>query len=152
MVIDSAFGRRVIYHGGAIFGFRTELRYFPDDSLSIVVLANSTSADPQAVATGIARLIYGEEAADEAPLAPASWREYEGTYRGPLRYGTRSIVVRSGRGQLTVYTTRTNRARYVGNDSFVFGRERITFLRTGGRITALRLDGTYSHAIMQRQK
>jgi CubicO group peptidase (beta-lactamase class C family) len=151
MVIDSAFGRRVFYHGGAIFGFRSELRYFPDDSLSIVVLANSTSADPQAVATAIARLIYGEEV-DEAPLEPANWREYEGTYRGPLRYGNKAIVVRAGRGFLSVHTTRTNRARYAGNDTFVFGRERLTFLRTGGRITALRVDGTYSHAIMQRQK
>lgn len=152
MVIDSAFGRRVMYHGGAIYGFRSELRYFPADSLSIVVLGNSTSADPQAVATAIARLVYGEEA-DEAPLAPANGREYDGTYRGPLRYGTRSIVVRAGRGPLSIHTpSSTIRARYVGGDSFVFGRERFTFLRTAGRITALRVDGTYSHAVLQRQK
>jgi hypothetical protein len=40
----------------------------------------------------------------------------------------------------------------VGSDTFEFERARFTFLRTGGRITALRIDAPYSHAVMQRQK
>ncbi len=151
IVVDSAFGRRVVYHGGAIYGFRSELRYFPDDSLSIVVLANSASAGPQAIATAIARHIYGDEV-EGAPLAPANWREYEGTYRGPRRAGSKAILVRSGGGLLVVHASPTVRARYVGGDSFADGRERYTFLRTGGRITALRIDGAYSNSIMLRQK
>jgi hypothetical protein len=150
-VVDSAFGRRVIYHGGAINGYRGELRYFPDDSLSIVVLANSMSADPQAVATAVSRLIYGHEM-DEAAPAPANWREYAGTYRGPRRGGKNAVAVRIERGQLVVYTPATIRTRYVGSDTFEFERARFTFLRTGGRITALRIDAPYSHAVMQRQK
>ena len=151
MVVDSAFGRRVIYHGGAIYGFRSELRYFPDDSLSIVVLTNSTSGEPQDVATAIASLIYGAEA-DEAPLALANGREYEGTYRGPRRNGDKPILVRADRGILSIYAPQRIRLRHTGGDSFVFERERFTFLRTGGRITALRMDGTYAHTTMQRQK
>jgi hypothetical protein len=151
MVVDSAFGRRVIYHGGAIYGFRSELRYFPDDSLSVVVLANSASVQPEEVASAIARHIYGEEV-NEAPLTPADWREYEGTYRGPRRGGSKAMVVRADRGLLLVYTPRRIRARYVGNDSFVSERVRYTFLRTNGRITALRVDEPYALSTMQRQK
>lgn len=40
LIVRSSNGRPSIGHGGGIEGFNTTLRYFPDDQLTIVVLAN----------------------------------------------------------------------------------------------------------------
>ena len=49
---------RMISHGGAINGFSAHLAYFPGDSLTVVVLANS-SAPTGAIALNIARAAFG---------------------------------------------------------------------------------------------
>ena len=52
-------GHRSIAHGGGINGFITQLSYFPDDSLTVVVLGNTGSAPSARVAGTIARLVLG---------------------------------------------------------------------------------------------
>jgi D-alanyl-D-alanine carboxypeptidase len=52
-------GHRKIAHGGSINGFITELAYFPDDSLSVVVLTNSDANQPALLAAKIARRVLG---------------------------------------------------------------------------------------------
>lgn len=41
-------------HGGSLSGFRTDMAIFPDDKLTIIVLANLDSANPSAISAAIA--------------------------------------------------------------------------------------------------
>ncbi|MGB8626407.1 MAG: serine hydrolase, partial [Candidatus Cybelea sp.] len=56
-------GHRLIEHGGAWQGFTSQISRYPNDSLTVVVLANSDSARPDYMAHVIAGLV-------EAPLLP----------------------------------------------------------------------------------
>ncbi|MGD0969214.1 MAG: serine hydrolase domain-containing protein [Candidatus Aquilonibacter sp.] len=53
-------GRRIVWHNGGLIGARAMNAVFPDDGLEIVILTNATTADPEAIALRIARLIYGQ--------------------------------------------------------------------------------------------
>jgi D-alanyl-D-alanine carboxypeptidase len=54
--LDSWQGHRQIHHGGSLAGFRSELARFPDDHLSVIVLTNLSSANPEIIARGVAGL------------------------------------------------------------------------------------------------
>lgn len=45
-LLEQRNGRRVIWHDGAWQGFRSQLSRFVDDKLTVIVLANSATADP----------------------------------------------------------------------------------------------------------
>jgi D-alanyl-D-alanine carboxypeptidase len=53
-------GRRIVWHNGGLIGARAMNAVFPDDGLEIVILTNATTADPEAIALRIARLLYGQ--------------------------------------------------------------------------------------------
>jgi D-alanyl-D-alanine carboxypeptidase len=50
---------RKVSHGGGINGFITDLAYFPDDTLHVVVLANTSPSNPGRLTDQIARLALG---------------------------------------------------------------------------------------------
>ena len=56
---DSLGGHRRISHTGAIRGFVSMLAHYPDDSLTIVVLANSIPAPTETIAANLARVMFG---------------------------------------------------------------------------------------------
>jgi hypothetical protein len=45
-----------MYHGGETIGFLTTIQRFPDDNLTVIVLANRTDVDPEALALKVADL------------------------------------------------------------------------------------------------
>ncbi len=53
--VETLDGHQVVRHGGGIPGFVTEWTLFPESELSIVVLTNTTSTRPRALADRIAR-------------------------------------------------------------------------------------------------
>ena len=55
-MLDSLDGHRRIHHGGTLGGFRAMFARFPDDSLTVIVLTNSSLAQPDRIAAGVARL------------------------------------------------------------------------------------------------
>lgn len=57
--IDSLGTHRRIHHGGGINGFISELAYYPDDSLTVVVLSNTAPAPSDQVAENLARVAFG---------------------------------------------------------------------------------------------
>jgi CubicO group peptidase (beta-lactamase class C family) len=71
LLIDAYRGRRIVEHGGAIGGFRTQLTRFPDQHFSVVVLANSPDLDPNELVRKIAD-IYLDHEIPPAPAAPMS--------------------------------------------------------------------------------
>ena len=58
--LDPYSGHKRMFHDGSTVGFRTTIQRFPDDNLTIVVLANHADADPQALALKVADLYLGD--------------------------------------------------------------------------------------------
>jgi CubicO group peptidase (beta-lactamase class C family) len=54
--LDPYAGHRRMFHDGSTIGFRTTIQRFPDDDLTIIVLANRADADPQVLALKVADL------------------------------------------------------------------------------------------------
>jgi len=52
--LDPLGNHRQIHHGGSLPGFRAHYSRLPDDKLSIIVLTNCGSANPQAIVRGVA--------------------------------------------------------------------------------------------------
>lgn len=52
--------RTAISHGGAIYGFATQISRFPDDRVTVVVLSNVQGSSPGAVANNLAAAAFGE--------------------------------------------------------------------------------------------
>jgi D-alanyl-D-alanine carboxypeptidase len=54
--LDSVDGHWRVHHGGSLPGFRAEMARFPNDSLTVIVLANADGAQPAQIARDIARI------------------------------------------------------------------------------------------------
>lgn len=57
--LDPYQGHRRMFHDGETIGFRTTIQRFPDDALTVIVLANRTDIDPEALALKVADLYLG---------------------------------------------------------------------------------------------
>jgi CubicO group peptidase (beta-lactamase class C family) len=55
--VDDLAGHRTERHGGSWQGFKTAIARFPDDDLSIIVLANLAQANPEKIADDIAAIL-----------------------------------------------------------------------------------------------
>jgi CubicO group peptidase (beta-lactamase class C family) len=54
VVVQTVDGRTVVQHGGGIDGFNTFLAYYPDEKLTVIVLANINGQAPNAIASKLA--------------------------------------------------------------------------------------------------
>jgi CubicO group peptidase (beta-lactamase class C family) len=84
--VQTVNGRKVISHGGGIEGFNTELDFYPDDKLTVVVLANLNGKAPGEIATKLAAVAHGEPTTltseqREISVPEAVLRQYVGTYQ-----------------------------------------------------------------------
>ena len=85
--------RPAIHHGGGIFGFVSDTRYYPDEDLYVVVLVNTTgNLSPAAIADELVdvlvppvRIASRPFTEDAAPLV--------GTYSGPARGRPLTVTV-----------------------------------------------------------
>jgi CubicO group peptidase (beta-lactamase class C family) len=59
VVATTADGRKVVQHAGGIDGFNTFLAYYPDDKLTVAVLANVNGPAPSAIAAKLATVAHG---------------------------------------------------------------------------------------------
>jgi CubicO group peptidase (beta-lactamase class C family) len=58
-VIGDWQGRKVLGHGGGIFGFNTSISRYVDDRLAVIVLANTEGSEPQKLDRAIAARVLG---------------------------------------------------------------------------------------------
>jgi CubicO group peptidase (beta-lactamase class C family) len=84
--VETVGGHKVIEHGGGIEGFNTELAYYPDDKLTVVVLGNVTGGAPGDIARKLAALAHGETVKlqserKEITLDPKVLARYVGAYQ-----------------------------------------------------------------------
>ena len=57
--LDPYRGHRRMWHDGETIGFHTTIQRFPEDNLTIIVLANRTDVDPEKLALKVADLFLG---------------------------------------------------------------------------------------------
>lgn len=58
--VDTGGGRKVIQHGGGIEGFNTDLEYFPESKITVVVLGNVNGQAPGEIAKKLGALAHGD--------------------------------------------------------------------------------------------
>ena len=99
LAVETAGGRKIISHGGGIEGFNTELEYFPEDKLVVVVLSNVNGTAPGTIAKKLAGLAHGETVKlssehKEITLDAQALQRYVGTYQ--LAPGVNMLITREG--------------------------------------------------------
>jgi CubicO group peptidase (beta-lactamase class C family) len=115
VVIRTVNGHEEIGHGGGIEGFNTMLAYYPEDKLTVVVLANLNGSAPQEIATDLHTLAEGGSVvlASERKIAkidPKIFDGYVGSYQlAPdfilkvTRDGDRFLTQATGQGQVEIF-------------------------------------------------
>lgn len=75
-------GYRKIEHGGSITGFKSQVSYYPEENLSVVVLFNTESVSPAPVESRLARSVLGlpEPMHKAVKLSTRDLEGYVGTY------------------------------------------------------------------------
>jgi hypothetical protein len=134
-------GRTVVEHGGGINGFAGQLSFFPSDSLTIAVLANTETFDAQRLARRLARILLPGAATPDLALTPAEERVYAGRY---VLGSHLPVRVWMERGRLTVEPEgqRAFGLLHQGGGTFAadFDPEiTLTFTVDGGRATGFAL-------------
>ena len=97
----------MIQHGGGIDGFNTFLAYYPDNKLTVAVLANLNGQTPTQIATKLADLAHGgvvqlTSERKEITLPAATLSKYVGTYE--LAPGV-NMMIRLAGDRLTTQLT-----------------------------------------------
>ena len=86
LAVHAVNGHKVIEHGGGIEGFNTDIAYYPEDKLTVVVLANLNGGVPETIANALAQVAHGEKVVllserKEITVSPAVLGAYVGTYQ-----------------------------------------------------------------------
>jgi CubicO group peptidase (beta-lactamase class C family) len=82
-------GRLVIYHGGGIAGFNSQLAHYPKDGVTVVALSNLNGFGADTIADQLGAVVHGETVnlppvRKPVPVAKNILRKYVGTYQvGP---------------------------------------------------------------------
>lgn len=148
-------GRKALHHGGGINGFLSENLYFPDDSLSVVVLFNTAGPEgPDEYALEIAKAVLGPPA-DVSKAIDGDPSRFAGTYTGRGRGRPTTLTITVGDGKVTAKgaapgDTGTTLV-YVGDNIFLRDETRLIFTGSSGRISKVRVDGGYGSNLLTRK-
>lgn len=153
-VLESA-GHRIIRHGGGLYGFLSESRYYPDGEVILVVLQNTTGPkNPQALADSLARLALGPKEEVESSPYDGDLSELTGRYVGPSRGGLTDIRIAVDDGKLVAQEAGSDeegdRLEHVFGLTWRDGVDEYRFVRAGERIIRLRLDVGGGHYVLRR--
>jgi len=101
-----------VYHGGYIFGFRSDLTIYPSEGVTIVVLSNVDTAQTRRMAEDIAAIIFGapyEMPAfrTPAPVDPCVYPRYAWTYDTSEVFGTGARMILFSQGDTLWYRSNT---------------------------------------------
>jgi hypothetical protein len=86
LTVHTTNGRKVIDHNGGIEGFNTTLAYYPEDKVTVVVLANLNGPASGDIATKLADVAHGQTVTlqserKEIKLDPKVLQRYVGAYQ-----------------------------------------------------------------------
>jgi len=118
-------GRKRIDHGGGIEGFNTELAYYPDDKLTVVVLGNLNGNAPPQIATSLASVARGETVTlqserKEITVDPKVLSRYVGVYQ--LAPGTNMVITLEGNQLLSRMTNQAALPVFPQSETLFFAK------------------------------
>jgi D-alanyl-D-alanine carboxypeptidase len=115
--IQTQFCRRQYVHAGGINGFSVVLSHYPDDDLTIIVLANIQAAPVQKIARDLAALYFGVEEDRWVALDAPLLADYVGSYQfAPGRV----LHVTQESARLFVETDEHGRQEFLAKDDHTF--------------------------------
>ena len=147
--VDTLDGHLRVGHGGGINGFVSELSYYPNDMLTVVVLSNTVPSPTGLIASNIARIMFGMPVEGVTPprvtLAGSERSQYVGEYVLDTRDGSKLPLQISISGEKLMAQAQGQGAfELIPYGNHVFGTEfdrsvRLTFQVENGRATRLTL-------------
>ncbi len=149
---------RIIEHGGAIAGFQSHGRYYPEHDTTIVVLQNASAPPgPARITTQIGEHLFGNPHMPVAADYEGDLARFVGSFRGAAR-GTEMTIHISEEGdnlraaiEVLGVTRPANPIVYLEDDVFFGGANFFRFDSPGdGKVSELRLDGPSSYYILER--
>lgn len=155
VVVSEASGRRVFRHGGRIFGFMSEVRYYPEADLTVVVLQNTTGPKgPMALVDQLVRLTLGPAPKPETRPYEGDLSKFTGRYSGPARGGLMTVRVTARKGQLAVREIGSGGGpaplEHLTGRTWRRGSLRYRFVQVGETVTELRVDGGGGHYVLRK--
>ncbi len=146
----SRHGHKEIGHGGGIFGFLSDTRYFPEEDLYLICLVNTTGPKGASFFTESITWELLDKQEYENQNIDFDLTEVEGTYTGQTR-GRKSTMQVDALEQGITYMLNGNTNRdtldiYLGNRTWTDGFSRITF--DEGKARMDRVSGYY---ILEKQ-
>jgi CubicO group peptidase (beta-lactamase class C family) len=107
LIVSVVNGHKVISHSGGIEGFNTYLAYYPDDKVTVVVLANVNGPAPDAMGPTLGAMVLGDPVRltserKEIAVPGQLLAQYAGTYN--LAPGF-DLVITVDNGQLMAQAT-----------------------------------------------
>jgi CubicO group peptidase (beta-lactamase class C family) len=116
-------GRKLIEHGGGIEGFNTQLSYYPEDKLTVIVLGNLNGSGPSGIAPKMAALAHGEkvvlaEERKEVTVPAKILADYVGSYE--LAPGFIFVVTLEGDQLITQITGRPKVPIFAESETMFF--------------------------------
>lgn len=145
VTIDHA--KKMLQHGGGIFGFLSENRYYPSEDISIIVLINSTGPlDPGKVANHIADQLFGKP--KEATTSyNGDLTAFTGTYSGRGRGEDIMITITKKDSVLVAKREdKESTLNYLSGTTWKKDYEEYTF-----RGNELFLDQVYGYLVLKKQ-
>jgi CubicO group peptidase (beta-lactamase class C family) len=105
-------GRKVISHNGSIYGFNSQLNYYPESQITVIVLANLNSPDAFELAAQLTAVALGETVTlmserKEIELPATVLQKYVGVYQLNEKI---AISIRLVDGRLTMQPTNQGQA------------------------------------------
>ena len=131
-------GRRWFGHGGSLPGFDGFVAHYPDDNLTVVVLANMRPFDSEGLHKRIVRrvLAIAEPVIIEVALTPEQRSQFAGTYG----VNGRSLRVIDGSNGLQLVGPGDFTLAFQGKDTFVAREDpdiRLEYVREEGRVVGM---------------
>ena len=147
----------VIEHGGAIDGFLTHSRYYPEHDVAVVVLQNTGAGPgPSTTANRIGEHLFGTPNQPEPQHYTGDLTRFEGTYRGAARGAEMSIEVSSEGNELSITLSVNDQARppqalnFLEGSTFFLGPNYFIFdSPDDGNVSELRFDAELNHYVLK---
>lgn len=152
LTIWESHGRTVISHGGKLFGFASEGRYFPDQNLTFVALMNTLGpVTPEEINDIAVNALLGN-AATTGKRFDGDLSVYFGTYEGYGK-GTRMVVKLMQKDSVMIAQFGTGRLRpleYKAENTWSHERDLYYFLMKDGKVSGLKIDRAYDYYILDK--
>jgi CubicO group peptidase (beta-lactamase class C family) len=146
-------GHRAISHGGGINGFLSEVEYYPDSGLSIVILLNTAgSVGPGDLARDIADVVLGK-VSEPVHTYSGDLAAFAGTFEGVGRGRPTVVTITAQGGKLTMKGTgpEPRVLAFQRAETFSAGETLVIFERDAARVVRLRLDTGAGHVVLKKK-